>query len=155
MTTITLTADDDGKLVGLTDKDRRAWARFKKRAKELVAGEIMELETHFARNPKFHRLHFAMLGNVFAGQEFFGDFDDFRKWATVGAGFATYVTGKDGNVIAIPASLKYRALDDEQFADVHQRTKAFLRSEYARKTLWPHLTSDATWGMIETYLQEA
>jgi hypothetical protein len=153
MTTITVTKDESGKLVGFTEKDKRAYGRFRKMVEELGPGELAELQAWFPRNPKLHRLHFGFLGAVYNAQEFFLSPDDFRAWATIGAGFVSYVPAKDGGVIAIPASLSYRSLDDEQFADVHERTKTFIRSEYARKTLWTHLSNEASWEMVETMIE--
>lgn len=153
MTTITVTKDENGKLVGFTEKDKRAFGRFRKMVDELGPGELAEISHWFPRNSKLHRLHFGLLGAVYNAQEFFLESEDFRAWATIGAGFVSYVPAKDGGVVAIPASLAYRSMDDEQFADVHERTKAFLRSEYARKTLWAHLDNEQSYEMLESIVQ--
>ena len=61
MTTIAITKDDQGKLVGVGEKGRKTYAAFKRRVESLVPGEVYTIEAWFDRNPKLHGLHFALL----------------------------------------------------------------------------------------------
>lgn len=73
MTTIVITKDDRGKLVGLGEKDKKAYARFRKKLDKLEPGEILTLDHWFPRHGKFHRLHFVMINAIYDAQEQFFD----------------------------------------------------------------------------------
>lgn len=154
MSTITVTKDDTGRLTGFTDKDKRAYGLFKKAIEELVPGELFTLDTWFPRNAKLHRLHFAMLATIYDAQEQYAEADALRMWLQVGAGHCTYAPGPGGKAVAIPKSIAFNKLDDADFADHHAKVKDFFRSERARRFLWPHLTDEQTYDMVETLLAE-
>lgn len=154
MTTITVTKDDAGKLRGFTDKDQRAYARFKGLIDELEVGELFTLETWFPRNGKLHRLHFAMLAVIFDAQEQYADPEQLRFWLQVGAGHCTYAPGPEGRMVAIPKSISYSSIDDAEFQVHHEAVKAFLRTERARRFLWPHLGDEQTYDTVETLLRD-
>lgn len=151
MTTIILTKNQ-GKLEGLGERGGRAWNRFKKMTQAMVDGETLSFTFRFPRSPKFHKFHFAMLRELFEAQEQFDDEEVFRKWAEVGAGFCKLVPGPNGRMCAIPDSISYERLCDEDFQAVHQKVKAFLRSERAHAFLYPHLSSQDAAQMIEWVL---
>lgn len=142
MTTINVTKDNEGKLRGFTEKDQRAWAKFIKVTKEMGEGEIVGFSIWFPRSPKFHKLHFAICKAIFEAQEQFNDMEDLRKWLYVGAGFAGFLPGPKGKMVAIPKSIKWEKLDDAEFAETHARVVAFLRDLYCTRFLWPQM-SDA------------
>lgn len=154
MTTITVTRDDKGKLTGFGEKDRRAYARFRKMLEAIQPGEIFQLDYWFPRHGAFHRLHFAMLAAILDAQEQFDDIDKLRYWLTVGAGDVDFYPGPTGRMVAIPRSINYRKMDDEDFRDHHERVKAFLRSPHAQTFLWPHLPPDQAAEMVESVLAQ-
>ena len=137
MATIAVTRNDEGKIVGAGEKHAKAYARFRKALHELEPGEIFTLDFWLPRNPKLHGLHFALLTAVYEAQEQFADFDQFRQWAQVGAGHCDFVPGPTGRMVALPKSINWRTMDDADFADHHEAVKAFLRSQYATRFLWP------------------
>lgn len=154
MSAITVTKDETGKLRGFTEKDQRAYARFKKRIDGLEIGELFTLDTWFPRNGKFHRKHFAMLAAIYDAQEQFETSEKLRMWLEVGAGHCDFVPGPKGRMVAIPKSISYNAIDDAEFDDHHRKVKDFLRGEHARGYLWPHLRPEQTYDMVETLLAE-
>ena len=137
MTTILVTKDDKGKLVGAGEKNRKAYARFKKMLDELEPGEIFTINHWFPRHGKFHRLHFAMLASVYDSQEQFDDPDELRMWVQVGAGHVRFVPGPTGRMVALPESIAWRKMDDEEFRLHHEKVKKFLRTTQATRFLWP------------------
>lgn len=153
MTTIHVTKDDTGKLVGCGEKDRKAYATFKARLTELENGEIFTIDYFFPRNPKLHGLHFALLTAIYDAQEQFADPDQLRLWLQVGAGHAEFVPGPTGKMVALPKSISFKAVDDADFQEHHEKVKAFLRTPYATRFLWPHLSDEAASEMVETILQ--
>ena len=50
----------DGKLQGLSELDKIAYAKFKARIKNLEPGELCEIVTKLPRNGKFHRKFFML-----------------------------------------------------------------------------------------------
>lgn len=154
MADVLIYRNDQGKLAGWGEKGARAYARFRKAVDELAVGELLRFSFWIPRSPKFHRLHFAMLGAVFASQEQFADEEQFRKWTEVGAGHCDFVPGPKGRMVALPRSIAYHALDDEDFSTVHENVKSFLRSEHARRYLWGHLGDEQSLEMIRTLLAE-
>lgn len=154
MSTITVTKDDTGKIVGMGEKNARAWAKFKKSIKELEPGELFTADFWFPRNPKLHGLHFAMLAALYEAQEQFEDMEQFRMWLQVGAGHCRFVPGPTGRMVAIPESIKFSKLDDAEFQVHHEAVKKFMRSDRAQSFLWPHLAPLEAGNMVETILRE-
>jgi len=139
MATISITRDNTGQLVGLGEKNAKAYAKCRQQIKDLEPGEVYCLSVWFSRNPKLHGLHMAMLAQVFDQQEQFDDFEQFRMWAQVGAGHCVFVPGPGGKMCAIPKSIAWAKLDDADFQAHHEAVKAFLRSLRATRFLWPDL----------------
>lgn len=152
MTTITVIIDANGKPSGATEKDERAWNRFKKLIRDGGPGEVFTLDYWFPRNGKFHRLHMAMMAQLFAAQEQFDNPDAFRKWCEVGAGYCDMLPGPKGKMMPFPKSISYKSLDDEGMREVHENIKAFARGGHFGAFLWPHLSEAQQSGMVEMVL---
>lgn len=138
-------------LFGLFDgwqkDDRRGWRKIWKRMTALEPGEFATIEFVIPRSSAYHRRHFAILAAVFDSQERFEDFEVFRDWLTVGAGWVEWCAGAKGGVVPIPKSISYAAADQHEFEQYHGKVMAFLRGEHAAKFLWKHLGNDAHWRM--------
>lgn len=153
MSALTITKDNTGKLVGVTEADKKAYARFQKHVRELEPGEIYNLSVHFPRNPAFHKKHMAMLAAVFAQQEQFDDFDQgFRRWAQIGAGHYDTIPGPHGRMIDISKSIAWDKMDDAELEEHHEAVKAFLRSRRATDFMWPNLSEQQQVEMISGLL---
>lgn len=153
MTTITVTKED-GKLVGFTDKDKRAYGKFKKSIEELTEGELFTLSTWFARNPRLHKLHFVVMKALLDAQEQFAEMDDLRKWLYVGAGYADFMPGPKGKMVAIPKSVAYDRIDDAEFSELHGKVVDFMRTTHCMRFLWPHLEEHAAAETVEKVIAE-
>lgn len=153
MPTIVVTPGQDGKLEGLSWSDKRAFARFTRRARELQEGDTLEFSWKVARSPGFHKRHFALLRNVFDNQEVFEGEYEFRKWAEMGAGHCSWVPGIDGKPQAIPKSIDYASLDDDEFRELHLAVKNFIRSPRGLATLWPHVPEQVAWLAVDNLLE--
>ncbi|MEJ2897580.1 hypothetical protein [Bordetella avium] len=152
MAKIALRVDERGKLAGLTPFDDRAYSRFKKKLGLLRPGDTISFEHRFPRSPKFHRLHFALLGAIFDNQDQFVSPEDLRKWVEVGAGHCRFVPGPKGRLVALPLSISYESLDDAEFYDHHIKVVEFLRSQAATRFLWPDVDDSAALAGIEAIL---
>lgn len=154
MAKLALKVNDAGKLEGLTPADERAYARFKKKLGLMRPGDTISFEHRFPRSPKFHRLHFAMLGLVFDNQEQFVNPEDLRKWIEVGAGHCQFVPGPGGRLVALPLSIAYDSLDDAEFYEHHIKVLAFLRATAATRFLWPQIDDQAAGQAMDALLRE-
>lgn len=154
MARIILTRDDTGRLDGLTDADKRAYGRFRVKVGNLGHGDTLAFEFKLPRSPRFHRLHFAFLGALFDCQEVFDDPERMRKWIEVGAGHVDFVPGPAGELMALPRSVAYEALEDSDFREHHLKVIGFLRTPGAYRFIWPHLSDDGREQMINAILEE-
>jgi hypothetical protein len=149
---MTVMLSENGALTGASEKDRRAYAKFKKRIEELAVGECFTLSFWFPRNAKLHRLHFGLINALFEAQEQFSDADDLRRWTYVGAGHCHFVPGPKGKMCAIPKSVAFDRIDDADFSDLHAKVVDFMRSRYCTTFLWPHLAEHQAAEMIESVI---
>lgn len=76
-----------GLFKGWSQTDERGWRKIWKRLSALEPGEFAEIEFVIPRSLPFHRRHMAIEGAVFDAQERFDDFEQFRIWLKVGAGW--------------------------------------------------------------------
>lgn len=143
-----VTRNEFGRIDGWRQPDKAAWAKLKTQMHELAYGELLTLESWFPRSPQLHRLHFAMMGRIYDNQDVFTDFEKFRDWVKVGAGFCDFHPFNDG-VFAVPKSIAWHRLDDHEFLEAHGRMMEFLRSKHARNYLWAHLDDSTSSAMIE------
>lgn len=153
MTDIVLVKDNDGALVGFRDVDRRAWARLKKILANLEIGELITLRFWFKKNRRFHNKHLKLVRTFYDSQERFEGFDPFRYWLTIGAEWCIWVPGSKGGIIPIAKSISDEECDDEDMAVVHEGSIRYLRTEYAQKQLWPHLSAEERVNMVEKLLE--
>jgi hypothetical protein len=148
LTRITITKNEFGKIDGWRDQDKRAWNKLRGILANMEFGELITMETWFPRSPRFHKMHMGTMQRLFDNQEVFTDFEAFRDWVKIGAGFCAF-NDYQGQMVAVPKSIAWHELDDEHFADVHRQFMDFLSSLYARRYLWAHLSDDLTAHMVE------
>lgn len=140
MSAVIIVRGEDGKVAGMGDKGRRAWDRFKRGIEALEIGETLSFEWRKPRSPKFHRMFFAMLHALFDMQEQFADVDQLRAWLTVGAGYADFAPGPRGRMVAMPKSIAWDRMEDNEFRELVLAVWEFLRSPHATRFLWPALS---------------
>lgn len=154
MADIVLTRDEQGKLRGLTQADERRWSKFLAAVKGLAVGDTLKAAFKIPRSPKFHRRHFAILKALFECQEQFTEFERFREWTQVGAGFCDILPGPRGKPVAVSKSIAWDALDDADFAEHHLAVMEFIRTPYFSRFLWPHLDDQGQFNMVEAIMAE-
>lgn len=141
-----------GVIDGFNRDDKRAWRRIWKRIKGMEAGEMLVIDIRMPRSGPFHRRHMKIEQSVFDAQDRFQDFEQFRYWLKVGAGWVTWAAGPKGGVVPIPKSISYASADQEEFSRYHEAVVDFLRGPHAAKFLWRHLGSDGSAEMMEAIL---
>lgn len=142
-----------GFIDGFTRDDKRAWRRLWKRIRDMEAGEMLKVSVVQPRSGPYHRRHMAMEQSVFDAQERFQNFEQFRVWLKVGAGWVDWCAGPKGGVVPIPRSISYAAADQDEFTKYHDAVVEFLRGGHAAVFLWKHL-GDGAHDMMETLLRE-
>jgi hypothetical protein len=143
-----------GVLDGFGQDDKRMWRRFWKRVTSAEPGEMFNVEVVSPRSGKFHRFHMALEQSLFDAQERFQDFEMFRNWLKIGAGWVEWVPGAKGGIVPLPKSISYAKADEDEFQKYHSAVIAFLHSGHPAKYLWKHLDQPARDEMMERILQE-
>jgi hypothetical protein len=154
MPTIHLTKGQDGRLVGVTEADNRAYGRFISRCLALTPKESLKFTWAEPRSGPYHRRHFAMLHALFESQEQYDNDQHFRKIGEMGAGYADMVPGPGGVLVAVPRSINYEALDQVDFEPIHKAVFEWYRSEVGLKVMWPHLSWQQAYDLVDRVLRE-
>lgn len=152
MTTITITKDDAGKLIGFTERDARALARWRSMVDNLEHGEMLAFDVKFDVNRRFHNLCMRLKRDLFEAQEKFTDFDQFRYWLYVGSGHCDWVPGARGAIMPIARSFSDKDNDDEQKKVVFDKVRAWCRTGEPAARLWKHLTEAQRAEMMDRIL---
>lgn len=140
---------EDGELDGLGEKGRRAWAKFCKLMRELEVGETLKFSYHLPRSPRHHRFFFAKMTGLLERQEQFVELNDLLEWLKVGAGHVTFMPGSKGELIAMPESIAWHKLEEQDFIEFHRAVNDFLWSEHAMAYLWPHLSFERAYTCVD------
>lgn len=138
---------------GVDEKNQSRLKRFWRHVFGMEHGEVAEIGTRIPRSGPFHRYHMAMEQAVFDAQDRFAQFEQFRNWLKVGAGFCDWVAGPKGGVVPIPKSISYAELEEDPMREFHQDMLAFLRGPHAANYLWPHLKGERADEMMESILR--
>ena len=154
MSSLVIYKDESGKLAGFGEKGRRAWLKFLKRVKELEVGETLSFEYKLPRSPVHHSYFFLKLTGLFERQERFADLDRLLDWLKVGAGHVDLLPGRDGMMVAIPRSIAWHKLEEQEFIEVVRAINDFVWTEYAQAALWSHLSSDQRYCCIDGWHRE-
>ena len=144
---------EDGKLAGHGDKGDRAYKRFLAKVRELPDGGTLAFSWKEPRAPGPHRHFFGALRNLFDRQETFTSADELRTWLTVGAGYVRFVQGREV-MVALPVSIAFDQMDDDEFAEFLHRIKTFLWEPHAHAVLWPHLSAQAAYDAMDGHCLE-
>lgn len=139
-------------LGGLGERDQKSWRRFWNFFLRAEAGEMVTIKTATKRIGVFHRRHMLIESRVFEAQERIKDFDQFRLWLKLGAGFVDWMAGPRGGVVPVPKSISYGECDEVEFREFHDAAMAFLRTDHAMAYLWPKLPAKQRCDAIDTLL---
>lgn len=153
MPTVTLHIGETGKLEGLSERDRKAYAKFRMRLENLGDSSIT-FSWMEPRSGPYHRRFMALINRLLDSQEQFHELEHLLNWLKVGAGYADLVPGPRGKPVALPRSINFVTLDQAEFEPIAQAMIAFMRTTYATRFLWPHLDDMRGAGMVETVLAQ-
>ena len=101
----------NGNFVPAYDSDRENSVRF-------PPGEIVKANITKPRNIGFHKKYFAMLNLMYQNQERFNNFEDFRGYYQIRAGYyKTVLTPK--STMYWPVSISFANMDQLEFENVY------------------------------------
>lgn len=143
--------ESTGRMQGWGEKGVRAWNKWRKIVRELAPGEMVHFTYRMPRSPQHHKFFFARLNELFERQERFEDVDRLLEWLKVGAGHADLVPGRDGTLVAIPKSIAWHSLDEQEFIEFTRAMTDFLWTPYAQAALWPHLDERQRYVMVDQW----
>lgn len=81
-------------------------------------GEVYRADVVKPRSYQHHKLCFALLTLTYQNQERYTDFESFRKAVTMAAGHTEELITIHGEIIRLPKSISYDALDEVEFTQV-------------------------------------
>lgn len=98
--------------------------------KKLRIGEVYEAEIKLQRNPRFHRLFFALINTGYAylpgdvQDYYFKSVEGFRKSVLIAAGFTkVFYDIKRQTFLEEAESISFANMDDARFRDVYEKCK--------------------------------
>lgn len=137
---------------GLDEKHDKRWRRHWSRIIRASVGEVFHLQSVVDRSGPYHRMHMGLEQRLFDRQERWAKLDHMRAWLKAGAGWGDYELVK-GRMKFVPRSTSYEECSDDEMREVHESMVAFLRTPFAQRRLWPHLTSNQRIDMLESIVE--
>lgn len=145
--------DSTGQLEGFGEKGRRAWLKFRKTVAELEPGETVEFSYKLPRSPQHHKFFFARLQALLERQEAFEDLEHLLTFLKVGAGLVDFMPSPRG-LVAVPKSIAWVSLDEQEFVEATRAIRDFLWTDAAQAALWPHLSEQRRYQVVEQWHRE-
>lgn len=96
------------------------------------------VEVKRARNPRFHRLYWALVGKVFENTDRYASADDLHAAIKIAAGLRTPIQLPDGTMGYIPGSIAFHKMSQSEFDAFYNRV-----CDLVAKHFLPGVTSEA------------
>lgn len=118
-------------LDGMGDESRKCWRKFWKRMVRMDAGELIDVNMVFVRNPIFHRKFFALLNlgfesweagrthKTYKGEPVRKSFERFREDVLILAGHYEQTFRLDGTMTLSAKSISFASIDDVEFERIY------------------------------------
>jgi len=107
---------------------------------KLAGGKPVMVNVHSPRNPRHHRLFFALYAKLVEGGVWEGDEESFLDWAKFGAGHVRRSIDHLGNMHYVPKSISFESMDQVKFARFFDRVCYLVFSRL--------LDGDGTWEKL-------
>jgi hypothetical protein len=102
-------------LVAADEEAKQALRRWK-------VGETLKCGVKKPRDYTNHKRYFALLSLTFENQEKYSSLEHFRKAVQIAAGHVDELITLEGEVLLLPKSIAYDALDEMEFSKVFAET---------------------------------
>lgn len=93
---------------------------------EQFRGKEMMVRISVPRNLAFHKKFMALIGVAFDMADHALDREAFRAYVTAGAGWCHWIAGADGNLVAVPKSVSFAAMDESEFQRLYSDVAGFI-----------------------------
>jgi hypothetical protein len=93
------------------EPSEEVWRKFK-------LGEAYRADVVKPRSYQHHKMAFALLNLTFDNQDRYEHFEHFRKAVAIAAGHTEELVTVEGEILLLPKSLSYDALDEIEFSRV-------------------------------------
>lgn len=140
-------------LDGVTEADKQEWRAVWRAIMQSTPNEVFRFKFWICRDGVFHRRHMKLESAVFESQERFTNFERFRDFLKVGAGFVEWRVSR-GKLVATPRSIAYDECDQAEMDRFHADAIAFLRTREAQKHLWPAVAAGIAEKGVESIFLE-
>jgi len=107
------------------------------------AGAILQCDVKTVRNYENHKRYFKFLQITFDMQEHFTEFEYYRHWLTMKAGYFDTIVAPNGNAIYKAHSLSFADMDEDIFKKVFSSSIDVFLKEFGNG-----LTEDALLEII-------
>jgi hypothetical protein len=97
---------------------------------QFAEGEVLRARIDKPRNLKFHRKFFAMLQLVFENQERYTCVEDLLVEVKLYLGHYREHIRPNGEIVYVPKSISFAAMDEVEFAAFYRRAADYLCSAY-------------------------
>jgi len=115
----------DGVLVGADEESVEKLA-------DLGIDTLVKCSTSKHRNYQNHKRFFAFVKTAYEMQTFFDNFDVFRKWLIMGAGYFQSAVTPKGVTIFIPQSIAFEKLEEEEFKQLFKKALDYYLKELCK-----------------------
>ena len=139
---------------GTTDKDKESLRKALQWMCNLPAGQVFKITANRPRSNPFHSRHMLIESRIFDAQERIKNFEQFRVWLKVGAGFCDWLPYAKGGVFPVVKSIEFATLDELAYREVHADMMRFLRGDDAATFLWPLLSPKLAYDAMNNLLSE-
>jgi len=103
---------EDKKIIPMNDSDYEKLGR-------IGFDEFYYIDIKKPRNPKFHRMFFALLNLGFQNQEKYKEFEAFRGVMIMEAGYYTRAVSSNGTELFWPKSISFESMDQMEFKSLY------------------------------------
>ena len=93
-------------------------------------GREMMVKISQPRNIRFHRLYFALLGVSRDMADTDLNSEQWRAYLTCGSGYCNFVTDNEGGVVAVPKSIAFANMSEDEFERLYNDTVSFVCQKF-------------------------
>lgn len=98
-------------------------------ARTVAAGDELFLEPKRARNPRHHRLAFALFQFVLDATDKFGNVEELLLWLKLKTGHYQEHVTEQGELVFVPKSISFAAMTQDAFHAWHSKALEVIRRE--------------------------
>jgi hypothetical protein len=111
------------RMISPADPEAEEWMN------SLSVGELFFVRPQRPRNPKHHRLAFAMFQFVLDATDRFANVEQLLLWLKLQTGHYQEHITENGEMVFVPKSISFASMPEDQFTDWHAKALEAIRRE--------------------------